>query len=137
MTAVHRRRRPKYLFSGLTKCACCGGGCSAVSTTLIGCSTARNRGTCDNRVNIRRDELESRALNAMPTRPVDPVLFAKFREVFTQGMNRLRTECHSGITAVRAETEKIDHDEKNLVDLYLEDALSVETVKERGENLKA
>ncbi|WP_369522100.1 zinc ribbon domain-containing protein, partial [Brucella anthropi] len=42
----------------------------AISATLIGCSTARNKGTCDNRVNIRRDELESRVLNALRTRLV-------------------------------------------------------------------
>lgn len=41
---MNHRRRPKYLFSGLTKCACCGGGYSAISKDLIGCSTARNKG---------------------------------------------------------------------------------------------
>lgn len=41
---MNYRRRPKYLFSGLTRC---GGGYSAISATLIGCSTARNKGTCD------------------------------------------------------------------------------------------
>ncbi len=53
--------------------------------TLIGCSTARNKGTCDNRVNIRRDELEARVLNALRTKLVDPAMFARFCEVFTQG----------------------------------------------------
>ena len=72
VSAINYRRRPKYLFSGLTKCACCGGGYSAISATLIGCSAARNKGTCDNRVNIRRDELESRVLNALRTKLVDP-----------------------------------------------------------------
>lgn len=60
---INTRRRPRYLFSGLTKCACCGGGYSAISATLIGCSTARNKGNCDNRVNIRRDELERRRMS--------------------------------------------------------------------------
>jgi hypothetical protein len=43
------RRRPKYLFSGLTKCGCCGGGYAMISADLAGCSTARNNGTCNNR----------------------------------------------------------------------------------------
>ncbi len=89
---INRCRRPKYLFSGLTKCACCGGGYSAISQTHIGCSTARNKGTCDNRVNIRGDELEARVLNALKTRLVDPSLFARFCQTFTQEMNRLRME---------------------------------------------
>ena len=104
---VNHRRRPKYLFSGLTKCSCCGGGYSAISATLIGCSTARNKGTCDNRVNIRRDELESRVLNALRTRLVDPELFAHFCEVFTQEMNRLRMEGRAGIASAEAEIAKI------------------------------
>ncbi|MCQ6493015.1 zinc ribbon domain-containing protein, partial [Vibrio parahaemolyticus] len=72
---MNYRRRPRYLFSGLTKCSCCGGGYSAISASHIGCSTARNKGTCENRVNIRRDELESRVLNALRTRMLDPKIF--------------------------------------------------------------
>ena len=68
------RRRPKYLLSGLTKCACCGGGYSMISADLVGCSTARNKGTCDNRPNIRRDRLEERVLNALRFHLMDPAL---------------------------------------------------------------
>jgi site-specific DNA recombinase len=107
---VHTRRRPKYLFSGLTRCSCCGGGFSQISATLIGCSTARNKGTCDNRLNIRRDELEARVLTALRTKLVDPELFAHFCEVFTQEMNRLRMEARSGIGSAEAEIAKIDRE---------------------------
>ena len=55
--ALTRKRRPKYLFSGLTKCACCGGGYSKISKDLLGCYSAKNKGTCDNNQNIRQDEL--------------------------------------------------------------------------------
>ncbi|MEG4641399.1 hypothetical protein VB636_00630, partial [Paracoccus sp. APAP_BH8] len=47
-------------------CACCGGGYSAISKELIGCSTARNKGTCDNR--MRR----SRARKAAASPPAPP-----------------------------------------------------------------
>ena len=134
---VNHRRRPKYLFSGLTKCSCCGGGYSAISATLIGCSTARNKGTCDNRVNIRRDELESRVLNALRTRLVDPELFAHFCEVFTQEMNRLRMEGRASIASSEAELTKINRELEKILDLYLSDALSVEMVKERSKKLEA
>ena len=77
LSRINTRRRPKYLFSGLTKCSCCGGGYSAISATLIGCATARNKGTCDNRVNIRRDELESRVLNALRTKLADSDVIAR------------------------------------------------------------
>ncbi|MXO02507.1 recombinase family protein, partial [Shinella zoogloeoides] len=110
VSKMNYRRRPKYLFSGLTKCACCGGGYSAISQKLIGCSTARNKGTCDNRVNIRRDELEARVLNALRTRLVDPEMFARFCEVFTQEMNRLRMEGRAGIASAEAEIGKIERE---------------------------
>ena len=119
VATVNRRRRPKYLFSGLTKCACCGGGYSAISATLIGCSTARNKGTCNNRVNIRRDELESRVLNALRTRLVDPALFATFCEVFSQEVNRLRMEGRANVAAAEAEIRKIDRELDTLLDLIL------------------
>jgi DNA invertase Pin-like site-specific DNA recombinase len=51
-----RKRRPIYLFSGLTKCSCCGGGYSKISKDLLGCYNARNKETCNNRQNIRQDE---------------------------------------------------------------------------------
>ncbi|WP_323033285.1 zinc ribbon domain-containing protein [Paracoccus sp. (in: a-proteobacteria)] len=127
--------RPKYLFSGLTKCSCCGGGYSAISATLIGCSTARNKGTCNNRVNIRRDELESRVLNALRTKLVDPELFAHFCEVFTQEMNRLRMEGRASIASAEAEMTKINRELEKLLNLILKgdaaDALNAKMVKER------
>ncbi len=137
LSQFNTRRRPKYLFSGLTKCSCCGGGYSAISATLIGCSTARNKGTCDNRVNIRRDELESRVLNALRTKLVDPELFAHFCEVFTQEMNRLRMEGRAGIASAEAELAKVNRELEKILDLYLNDALSVDMVKERSKKLEA
>ncbi len=137
VAVINTRRRPKYLFSGLTKCACCGGGYSAISATLIGCSTARNKGTCDNRVNIRRDELESRVLDALRTRMLDPTIFAEFCDAYTQEMNRLRMEARANIDGAQAEIARIDREVQKLMDLYLKDALSVDDVKERGDKLRA
>ncbi|WP_216333496.1 recombinase family protein [Rhizobium sp. X9] len=134
---MNYRRRPRYLFSGLTKCACCGGGYSAISASHIGCSTARNKGTCENRVNIRRDELESRVLNALRTRMLDPKIFAEFCDAYTRETNRLRMESSGHIDRAKAEIEKIDREVQKLMDLYLKDALSVDDVKERGDKLRA
>ena len=82
----------KYLFSGLTRCACCNGGYTMISKDLLGCATARNKGTCTNRLNIRRDQLEPRILHALQHRLMDPALFKAFCEEFTREMNRLRIE---------------------------------------------
>ena len=56
----HRRaRRPQYLFSGLTKCGVCGSGFIMASTNRLSCFGARYKGICDNRLTIRRDEVEA------------------------------------------------------------------------------
>ena len=114
------RRRPKYLFSGLTKCACCGGGYSMISANLVGCSTARNKGTCDNRTNIRRDRLEERVLNALRHHLMDSALFKEFCEEFTKEMNRLRIEARSSITAAETEIGRIDRELDTLLNLILQ-----------------
>ncbi len=42
---LHTFRRPKYLFSGVTKCAACGGGYVVLWKETLGCFNARSRGT--------------------------------------------------------------------------------------------
>jgi DNA invertase Pin-like site-specific DNA recombinase len=84
------RRRPRYLLSGLVKCGLCGGGYSMISQTLMGCSTARNKGTCGNRLNIRRDALEATILAGLKSRLMQPDLVKVFAEAFIAEINKLR-----------------------------------------------
>jgi site-specific DNA recombinase len=67
-TPLVRARRPTYLFTGLTKCGCCGSGCTMASSNRLACAGARNRGTCENHLTIRRDEVEARVLKAVEDR---------------------------------------------------------------------
>ena len=39
-----------------------------------GCSTARNKGTCENRLTVRQDELEGMVIGALQSRLMDPAL---------------------------------------------------------------
>jgi site-specific DNA recombinase len=131
------RTRPKYLLSGLTKCGCCGGGYSMVSGYLLGCSTARNKGTCDNRVNIRRDQLEERVLVALRHHLMDPALFSEFCGEFTREMNRLRIDASSSIDSANVEAERIKRELDKIMDLYLMDAMPIEVVKQKSDILGA
>lgn len=63
-----------------------------ISADLVGCATARNKGTCDNRKNIRRDHLEDRVLGALRHHLMEPELFKEFCAEFTREVNRLRIE---------------------------------------------
>ena len=63
-----------------------------ISADLVGCAAARNKGTCPNRLNIRRERIEARVLNALSSCLMDPELFAEFCEEITKEMNRARLE---------------------------------------------
>jgi site-specific DNA recombinase len=85
MKEIYGERRPglsasgnsagnPYLFSGLLKCAECGGNIVLVSgkgrnhgQPHYGCSRNAQRGTCSNRVKIRKDVLETRLLAHLGT----------------------------------------------------------------------
>jgi DNA invertase Pin-like site-specific DNA recombinase len=70
-TALHKNARtgagPKYLFSGLLKCACCGANYIMCSATHYGCSTNINRGpnACSNAIRVARATAENRLLEAI------------------------------------------------------------------------
>ncbi|TCM14212.1 DNA invertase Pin-like site-specific DNA recombinase [Novosphingobium sp. PhB165] len=113
------RKRPKYMLSGLLQCGCCGGAVTLISQQRVGCASARNKGTCDNRRSIRRDRLEDRVIHALRHHLMDPALFAEFCEEFTQEMNRLRKNAGKATEAARAEVSKIDRDLDKLVDMIL------------------
>ena len=49
-TQFKQARRPKFLFSGLAKCAECGGGYVMYWRDRLACFNARSRGTCTNRL---------------------------------------------------------------------------------------
>src|SRR5438874_10258868 len=55
-------KRPRYLFSGLTKCGVCGAGFIMGSRERLSCFGARERASCNNHLTIRRDEVEARVL---------------------------------------------------------------------------
>ena len=130
-------QRPKYLFSGLSKCGCCGGGFSMISSTLLGCSTSRNKGTCDNRTNIRRDRLEARVLAALHDKLMDPALFRAFCEEFTRETNRLRIEVSTTLDAARSEIARIDRRMKALMEALMDGTMPKEAIREQSHALYA
>lgn len=84
-----RARRPAYLLSGLVRCGVCGGGFSKRSETHYACSTAHDRGTCDNLLRIRRDVLEASVLSGLRTHLMKPELVREFIAEYHRELNRL------------------------------------------------
>ncbi|NDR55684.1 recombinase family protein [Aliiruegeria sabulilitoris] len=87
-----RAKRPAYLFSGLVKCGCCGGGFTLVGKTYYGCANARNKGTCDNKMTVRRDRLEDTVLGGLKDQLLHPDLIAAFVTEYQAEYNRLAGE---------------------------------------------
>src|SRR5262249_7723562 len=130
------RRRPRHLFSGLTICACCGGGYAIISRDLIGCATARNKGTCDNRLNMRRERLEARVLDSLRGQLMQPALFQVFCDEFALEVNRRRIAERAQIEADRRELARIERDLEKLVQALL-DGVPAAAVKAKMEKLEA
>ena len=121
--AFWERQRPRYLVTGLTKCGVCGSSYVKISANLFGCAGARDRGTCDNRLNIRTEALENTILDLLKTRLMEPQLFKAFCEEFHREVNRLRIEESSTVDAQRSALDKLTRRTRKLVDLIInEDA---------------
>ncbi|MDK1494400.1 recombinase family protein [Sinorhizobium sp. 7-81] len=116
---LNDRRRPKHLFTGLVKCGCCGGGYSMISKEMLGCTNARTKGTCDNRLNIRRDTLEASILNGLDKHLMEPELFEEFSEEFTREVNKARMEARASLDSASTEIKRIDRELDTLLDLIL------------------
>ncbi|PYR04278.1 MAG: resolvase, partial [Acidobacteria bacterium] len=123
-------RRPKYMFSGLTKCGVCGAGFIVYSREHLGCFGARGRGTCDNRLTIPRQEVETRVLRALQDKLMRKDFFEEFCREFAKEMNRLRMERGARINSAKRELARIESRRKKLIDLVLDDQLPASEAKE-------
>lgn len=138
-TGVHplnALQRPTHLLTGLIKCGCCGGGFSMISKNHLGCSTARNKGTCENRLTLRRDVLEKSVLKGLQTQMMDPALFKEFCDEFTREVNRLRMEKGADLVALKSELPKIERELDKAVQAIL-DGFASSALKTRMEQLEA
>jgi hypothetical protein len=113
--ALSHLRRPRYLFSGLTKCGECGAGFIMGSANRLMCFGARDQGTCTNRLTIRRDEVEARVLRALQDKLLRRDLFEEFCHEFTREMNRLRMERRAQLSSAERELAHLDVRRRKLV----------------------
>ena len=111
-----RARRPRYLLSGLLKCGTCGGGFSKISQTHYGCSTARNKGTCDNLLTLRRDELEAKVLDGLRHQLMHPEMVKTFIDEFHREWNRQAAEHDVRRDRVTHDLEKTEREVRRLIE---------------------
>ena len=137
-TPVWDRRRPRFLFSGLMACGCCGSGFSKVSKDSFGCSAARNKGAtvCTNRLTIRRDLLEGRVLDALAHHLMDPELVDLFCRDYIAERNRLAAAADATRSTLETELQQVTRDHRKLVDAIIA-GVPAEQVKDRMIELDA
>nr|WP_246423868.1 recombinase family protein [Roseospira goensis] len=116
---LHEYNRPRNLFSGLLKCGECGGGFSMISATHLGCSSARNKGMCENRTTISREKLEEAILGALRHKLMDPELCRIFCEEYVREINRLRAEHNAALDGYKAEYDRATQELDKLIDMVL------------------
>lgn len=118
--AFWEMQRPKNLFSYLLKCGCCGSGFSKISQNHYGCSRARNKGTCDNRLTIRQDVLEGSILNALKHHLMDDALCKIFCEEYTRHLNQLRFDHNANLKQYEAELKKRRTEDSKMVQAIID-----------------
>jgi site-specific DNA recombinase len=127
--AFWAQTRPRYLLSGLLRCGACGGAYTKINANLFGCATARNKGTCNNRLNIRRDAIEKIVLDGLKQRLMDPELFRAFVEEFAREFNRLRAAQGNEVERSKSELAAIERRLRKIVDA-ITDGVPARTLKE-------
>ncbi len=132
----NRARRPRYLFSGLTKCAECGGGYVMYWRDRLACFGARSRGTCTNRLTISRQEVEERVLVALRDKLMRRDLFEDFCHEYVRELNRLRMEHRAGLANGRAEFAVVEREIRKLVQA-IKDGVPALSIKDELLSLEA
>jgi site-specific DNA recombinase len=128
-------RRPKYLFSGLTKCGECGAGFIVYSREQLGCFGTRDRGTCTNKLTISRHEVEKRVLSALQDKLMRKDFFEEFCREFAREMNRLRMEQRAGLSGAKRELERVKREIQKVVEAIV-DGVKGSELKDRMADLQ-
>jgi site-specific DNA recombinase len=105
LNATHR---PRFLLSGLMKCAECGGNFVVTGKDRYSCSTRHRKGTCSSRVSVTGQLIEGRVLLGLKERLVTPELIDTFVREFQSEYARLQAERAANKKYATKKLEDID-----------------------------
>ena len=130
-------RRPKFVFSGLTKCGSCEGTFGVAGRDELRCYNHVKRGMCANTRMIKRQEVEARALRALKERFLaDPVAFAGFCAGFQEAQNQERMELRGRIIATKREVDRVTRGIRKIIDAIVA-GVPGEELKTKMEDMQA
>ena len=96
------------------------GGYVQISKTHLGCATARNKGTCLNRLGVSRPALERTILDGLKGHLMDPELFKEFCAEFIREVNRLKQDQAGQRSALEAQLARTKARIRKIVDAIAE-----------------
>ncbi|WP_443025467.1 recombinase family protein [Sphingomonas sp. Leaf231] len=86
---VARQNRKKHLLSGLIRCSCCGAGYTISGKDYYRCAGQKERGTCTNRLSVRKGPLEVATLAVFQHHLLTEEHARLFADEFAREMERL------------------------------------------------
>lgn len=131
LNATHR---PRYLLSGLLKCAECGGNFIVTGKDRFSCSTRRRKGTCSCKLSISHRSIDDRVLAGLKERLVTPQLIATFVKEFQSECKRRQIELRANRERVEKRIAEIDRKTKAII-AAIEDGFYQAEMKSRMSEL--
>ena len=111
-----RARRTRYLLSGLLTCGGCNGAYTLVGGKHYGCASSRNKGTCNNRRMIHREQIEERVLGGLRDKLLHPDIIAAFIDEYQQQYNQAMKADLTIRKQHEAELSKVEQSIAKIVD---------------------
>ena len=123
-------RRPKYLLTGLLRCAQCGANFTLASHDRLMCASARNRGTCASQKVLKRELVEQRVISALRNGFLEPEVYAAFRRGYEAEVEEMARAARMTSRSLVREKAAVEQRIANIVTAIgsglLSDALRVE-----------
>lgn len=133
--ALHGKRRPAYLLSGLLECGVCGGPYAIVVHDRYGCTGHHRKRSCTNGRTIKRDKLERRALAGIAERLVSADKVKAAVAAYAAHINRENREQRIQADADARALAKIERAVAGIM-AAIEDGLYQPTMKARMAELE-
>lgn len=138
-----RRCTPRHLLSGLLRCGECGGGlavrgsASSNKAVRIGCSAARESGTCGNRRTLNLAPIERAVIEGLREQLRDPALIAEYVRSYNAERRRLAAEAVADRARLERDAARAQGELDRALDALLRGLVRPESLRDRIAALEA
>ena len=123
ISPTHQNRK-KHLLSGLIKCSCCGANYTISGKDYYRCASHKERGTCQNKLSVRKGALESAALSVLQHSLFTEEHARLFVDTFNREMAKISSRRADDDSALKKRLAVIDSELENLAANMLSGVLS-------------